>query len=373
MLYTLTGFMWTEDVEQIYTSSYAKDFIDLLRKFEVVYSLDERRILIPSMLPHSEDDPCFVYSRALSDKLMGKNDLFHTDPEGYDSLGQLNTTIFCRYYLLPFVPNGFFTRFIARLMSSDIIDELHKSLKGTALEVVHVANAIHWSCWRNGIVLVWNHMEIFRVAPLENTTLMESKISLITRSNCEEEINALTGLEIKVAVIPENKVRVCAFLEPALERIQGNHDGIFSNLENPSKGKSIASWLLYRATSIVDSILNDWYEGFGVQDYRDPTSSPRIANFCSHCLKSVHHTSFSPDNTRSLYMFTSTYCCLVACKGELLHCPHHGSVKVEDVAPDLVSLIQMTVILVNYSLPGFHFLPTTFSRNGILGNPTTKQ
>ncbi len=328
--------MWIEDVAKIY-ASYAKDFTDLLRKFEVVYLLDKQRILIPSLLPDSEDDPCFVYSSALSSMLMDKNDLIHKDPEGYDSLGQLDLPIYCRYYLLPFVPKGFFTRFIARLMSSDIIDELHKSLKGTALEAVHISNAIHWSCWRNGIVLVWNRMEIFRVAPLNNTSLEESKITLITGKNSQEEVSILTGLEIKVAILPKNKVRVCSFLEPALQRISNDSEGIFSNLENPFKGRNIASWLLYRATSIVDSTLNDWYEGFGLQDYGDQNSRPRIANFCSKCLKSIHQSSILISD---IFMFTSTYCCLAACKRERLVCPHHGRVKVEDIAPDLVGLLQ---------------------------------
>lgn len=337
--------MWTEDVSRLY-SSYAEDFTDLLRKFEVVYQLDKRRILIPSFLPVSEDDPCYIYSRSLSSRLIDNKDLIHTDPEGYDSLGQLGWPIYCRYYLLPFIPKGFFTRFIARLMSSDIIDELHQSLKGTALEAVHISNAIHWSCWRTGIVLVWNRMEIFRVAPLDNTNLVESKITLITNRNSQEEMSSLTGLEIKVAVIPNNKVRKCAFLEPALQRIKNNSEGIFSSHESRFKGQSIAAWLLFRATSIVDSTLSDWYEGFGMQDYGDPGSSPRIANFCSKCLDSVPQCD-SPSRLTNLCMFTSTYCCLMACKRERLVCPHHGRVKVEEVAPDLVR---------NTTQPRFHIM-----------------
>lgn len=327
-----------KDVTRIF-SSYAAEFTSLLRKFEVVYQLDERRILIPSLLPDSEEDSCIVYSKAFATFLEEREDLVYSDSEGYENLGQLDFQIFCRYYLLPFVPSGFFTRFIARLTTSDILDHLQQSLKSDFLGTSHVASTVHWSCWRSGIVLVWNRKEIFRVAPLSYvyTNSSESKIVKITKPNCLEVCNSLSGLEIKVAVIPEHKIRSCVFLEPALQRMSKRSDGIFPNLENPSKGKCIVSWLLHKTTSIIDSVFKDWYNDFGSEEYDDDTSSTNMANYCTQCLGSVHQ-SYS-EVISNLYMFTSLYCCMATCRGEQLECPTHGRLKVEDVAPDLVSVM----------------------------------
>jgi hypothetical protein len=274
-----------------------------------------------------------VYSKAFATFLEEREDLVYSNSEGYDSLGQLDWRIYCRYYLLPFVPSGFFTRFIARLTTSDIIDNLQQSLKSNFLGTAHVASSVHWSCWRSGIVLVWDHREIFRVAPLSDTNSTATKIVNITKHNCLEECGKLSGLEIKVAMIPEHKIRACAFLEPALQRM-GTRSDIYSNLDNPSKGKCIASWLLHKATSIIDSVFKDWYSGFGSEEYDDDTSSTRMANYCTQCLSSVHAYS---DIISNLYMFSSLYCCLATCRREYLQCPTHGKLKVEDVAPDLVS------------------------------------
>lgn len=327
-----------KDVQKIF-ASYAEEFASLLSKFEVVFRLDEKRLLIPSLLPNSEEDACLVYSNIFSN-ITDPNSLLVTDLEGYNSFSQVGMPIFCRYYLLPFVPRGFFTRLIARLMGSDIIDHLQRSLKGDPLENVHIANTIHWSCWRTGVVLVWNHKEILRLAPLANINPMQSKIILITDEHSQKVLSSVVGLEIKVAVIPELKIRECTFLEPALERLSEVGEGMSSSPHNPSMGKCIAAWLLHKATSMVDSIFKDWYEGFCTRDFRNQSSIDlKMADYCSKCLTSAHQSSYSNVIT-SLHMFSSTYCCLAACTAGQLECPGHGPVNVEDIAPDLVSVTE---------------------------------
>lgn len=329
-----------KDAKKIF-SFYVTEFTNLLCKFEILYKLDEKRILIPSLLPDNEEDACIVYSKALSSYLVERSELIYSDDqgsEGWENLGQLDLQIFCRYHLLPFVPNGFFTRLIARLASSDIIDHLHNSIKSDFLDAIHFPNTIHWSCWRHGMSLVWNKKEIFRISPLDHVA-SDSRIVVITKPNSHQVYSTLSGLEVKVAIIPEQKIRVCTFLEPAVQRMRAGSDDIYSNpLSNPSKGRCIASWLMHRATSMIDSVLQDWYNGLGSSDYNDETSISKMANYCTQCLNSVRQAAYS-EVISSLYMFSSTYCCLAACKGELLECPIHGQLRVEDVAPDLVSIL----------------------------------
>lgn len=322
---------------------YATEFINLLSKFEVVHELDEKRILIPSLLPDSEEEACIVYSKTFSAQLAERGDLIHTESEEFENLGQQDLQIFCRYYLLPFIPNGFFTRLIARLISSNILGHLQKSLKSDLPGTFRSSSNMHWNCWRSGVDLVWNSKEIFRVAPLSITDSSDSKIILIAKPNDLKICSSLCGLEIKVAVIPEHRVRACAFLEPALQRMREGSSDIYPNLDNPTKGKCIASWLLHTTTSIVHSVFKDWYNGFGSREYDDDSSTPDIANYCSQCLRSVHQSAYS-DVISNLYMFSSMYCCLATYKGQLLECPTHGMIEVEDVAPDLVSTLKQDLL-----------------------------
>ncbi len=332
--------MWMEDVHKIYPD-YADELINLLKKFEVVHKLDDRRILIPSLLPDAEENSCILYPSTILD-LSAHQSLNFTGPETYDRFWQTNYPIYCRYYLLPFVPDGFFTRLIARLMSCDVIDHLYSSLVSDPLENFQISTAIHWRSWRNGIVIIWNQKEILRVAPLmEKLVSSDVNVVLMTKSNSQELISTLMGLEIKVAVIPENKIQVCTFLEPALARMReqsagkSEADGI--RVENTSKGRSIAAWLLHTVTSMIDSVFNDWYEGFAYrQGYNDTTTNQKWTNYCTYCVTSANQ-SLEDLNTRRITMFTSTYCCLAQSKGEVLKCRNHGELQVEEVAPDLVS------------------------------------
>ena len=72
--------------------------------------------------------------------------------QGYASITHLHMKVFAHYYLLPFVPNGFFLRLIARIIGSKIstcftdVVPLHHSHD-------KLYNSIHWRPWHNGIIL----------------------------------------------------------------------------------------------------------------------------------------------------------------------------------------------------------------------------
>ena len=331
----------------------------LMQRFEVVLLLDKRRMLIPSLLPSNEEDSIVVFLRSVSDNLLDKklsqqksespeaeeeDNIPGTQDIPHAPLCQTPYSIFSRYYFLPFVPNGFFTRVIARLMSTDIMDCLHDSLTRSQLEEDHLLNAAHWRCWQDGISIIWNHMEIFRIAPVRYPLVGTPSTILVSNSG-DREVQTAKGVEIKAAILPEETVTRCAMIP----------DG--DSEEECFKGRCVATWLLHQAVTVVDSVFEDWYEVFSKKKGFE-LSAIRTGSPCKSCYRvvqaaevkamttplqrrlSTFSMSFDVINrwsTDPLHLFSSALCSHALDKGFSLQCPLHGDVTVAEVAPDLVS------------------------------------
>ena len=325
----------------------------LMQKFEVILLLDDNRLLIPSLLPNDESEMCLVFARFISANLgdADTESIHQQMKEPHAPLCQTPHLLFVRHYLLSFVPNGFFSRVIARLMSSDMIEHLQESFASGPLDSQSVLNTAHWKCWRNGIIITWNHMEIFRIAPLIYPLTGTANTNLISVSGIRE-VETTKGVEIKVAVLPDEVyIGSCSIFQ-----------GEDCKKDCP-KGKCMATWLLHQATSIIDSVFEDWYEVFAKKKGFD-LETCRTANPCNHCFSMVHEkeclASISPTQkrmsrhmftetidefavvspdavpTRTLYLFSSQYCSLTVSQGTPLVCPVHGKCFVADVAPDVM-------------------------------------
>ena len=355
------GFMLVEALNKIFQNSskcvncdIVTEFLTLMQRFEVILMLDKQRILIPSLLPKKQQDSCIVFPKFVSlDELEMTCCLQELSKQPYAPICQLPHPILVRFYLLPFVPNGFFPRLIARLMGGNIMEHLLKSLTTGPLDSHHILNLIHWQCWQNGIILIWNHFEIFRIAPLTYPLPGTTSARVISNSG-ESEVETLKGIEVKVAVLPETCIKACSILP---------------NMDNvPNKGKCLATWLLHQVSDLVDSVFDDWYEAFARKKGYELSVTSTV-NPCTMCFKNViaaevaatmssspkhfaFSTSFADFEVVSrhaakmvLYMFSSPYCALVQAEGQKLECPTHGKMTVTEVAPDLVSMYMECFII----------------------------
>ena len=345
--------MLVENLGQILQGTYVSEFLTLMQKFEVILLLDERRLLIPSLLPKTEQQACLVFSKGVSASLTEKDEelIDQVTNQPHAPLHQTPYPVLARCYLLPFVPNGFFTRVTARLMSSDIVDHLQRSIVSSPLDDDHhVLNSPHWKCWRDGIIITWNHMEIFRIAPATFPLPGTTDTHLIS-SEGDNQVETYKGVEINIAVLPEEIMKNCS---------------IFPR-EDPSvccKGSCMATWLLHQATTIIDSVFEDWYEVFAKKKGFD-YSITRTANPCPECFKAVHEARYKASTTPTqqrvrrftntvaeamvdygvissrssprghFYMFSSPHCSRALKEGLTLSCPAHGEITVADISPDL--------------------------------------
>ncbi len=331
------------------------EFTTLMQKFEVILLLDEHRVLIPSLLPPGEVNSCVVFPKSVNLDESEAGSFEHMRKEPPAPIYQTPFTLFVRYYLVPFVPNGFFPRLIARVMGSEIIDHMSKSLSVSSMEQQYVLNTVHWKCWREGIVLIWKHMEIFRIAPLNRLSSGNLTARVVSKSG-EHVVETTKGIEIKVAILPESEVSKFSVMR--------NPEGVE---QIPQVSRCLATWLLQQATTIVDSVFDDWYEGFGRKKGFE-LSMVHITNPCPTCFQEVRlaqnlaatpplvrritqsislaartftgltsgpATSTTLDDT-PLYLFSSPYCACSLAEGRKLECPTHGTLTLEGVAPDLV-------------------------------------
>lgn len=340
-----------ENVAQILQSTYVNEFLSLMQKFEVILLLDEKRLLIPSLLPLTEQHACLVFSKQVSAQLTDKDEgtIEQISNQSHAPLCQTPYPVLARYYLLPFVPNGFFTRVTARLISSDIVDHLQRSIVHGSLDCKNLINGAHWKCWRDGIIISWNHMEIFRIAPTTFPLLGTNDTYLIS-SEGSNPVETYRGVEINIAVLPEEIVEKCS---------------IFPK-EDPSmtcRGMCMATWLLHQATTIIDSVFEDWYEVFAKKKGFD-YSITRMANPCPECFKVVHEARYNASTTPTqrrvrkfttsisdemteynvipsqssqghFYMFSSPHCSRAVKEGFQLKCSAHNELSIADVAPDV--------------------------------------
>jgi len=335
------------DVFKIY-DEICEEFLIFMQKFEVVLKLDDNRLLIPSLLPNDEVDSCVVFSQAITKKLL-KIANFDQLPAHmpHVNIYEIPHPIINRFYLLPFIPSGFFSRVMARLMSSEILDILNQCLLNNKLGISHVVNSTHWKCWRNGIIISWNHFEIFRIGPLCNSLPGASTVGVITRKETCEYLKEFKGIEIKVAVLPQEYIVNFSILEGKLSNITCRE----TKEMDKGTGKSLASWLLHQATAKIESVFEDWYESFAKNKGFDPKEeNVRVLNPCSPCMKEVEQERLrllndmgvapteSPRNC-ACYMFSSPHVAHASTSEEMLVCPRHGIQNISDIAPDMVSTI----------------------------------
>lgn len=313
------------------------EIITLMRKFEVMFKLDDDRYLIPSLLPPNETSPFVIMPQSAphisNDTSHGLTELRIEPPAPISS----QPDILIRYFILPFTPNGFFPRLIARILNSDLATQIQASLTVGPLDSAHLLNQVHWECWRTGVSLAWNHMEILRIAPLRWPLPHSRGASIISSFLLPEDRETLRGMELIVSVLPEKMILDCPILPP-----DQPHD---SRASSCSKSHCMATWVLQKATELAETVMEDWYEVFGFRRNLNNLLSC-MTGPCPHCFKACYNpkrdkakslASVSEAGSgRKLHMFTLPYCSLKR-EGKIA-CPCHGELEVAEVAPDLVGI-----------------------------------
>ena len=246
--------------------------ISLMQKFEVLFELDNNRYIIPSLLPVHEDQSCVIFPRSLKTTVAQpatKMTSLPAIPMGSHS------NCLARFFMLPFIPNGMFPRLLARLIATDVIEQVLSSLKVDSLvDDQQLINRPHWRVWRTGIMLVWRHIQIFRIVPMKlplpgvHVVHVIQPKELVQSTADNRNVYEGDSIMVQVDTLPDNAFK----------------DGIH--------GLQMATWLLHQAVEQINSVFENWYEEFAWK--RNVDIAVVAADPCPHCMKAVYE-HLTPD------------------------------------------------------------------------------
>ena len=382
----LTGFIGRTELDRIFGDRcHVSECIDLMQKFDLLFELDDSLYLIPSLLPLFEYQSCVVFSRSLKIRDPKSADMFL--PGSAVPMGSQSNCL-VRLFMLPFIPNGMFPRLSARLIATNIIKHVLSSLKITSLADDQISQP-HWRVWRNGITLIYHHMQIFRVVPMDIPLPGVDVVHVIQPVQSPSQSGVYKGVSIMVQV--------------------GNLSNDVFNAS--TSGLQMATWLLQQAAEQINSVFEDWYEEFAWKrsiDLHVVAGDP-----CPQCMSDVYdklvpdlsaaqreqlvnkpqamgetkkkkkssflrtmtllrkpakrsssetHVSLTQSavfsvnpfsswsssrlsglNKKVVYLFSVKLSALSVMEATPLTCPTHGSISVDQIAPDMVCVYACIV------------------------------
>ena len=316
------------------TQSFINGIISIMQSFEVILLLDQQSILIPSLISQQRENACAISQESCGHLTM------QSTVDRFAAPITAQKDVLIRHYILPFVPNGFFSRLISRVCASPLIIEQCEGVLG--------GQDAWWSCWKDGICLICNDIEVLSIVPV-TYPLPGTDSTYIVTSEGHVAVNWHSGIE----------VRACPIL--------ASHDvGMTSD---PNDDMRAATWLLEQAIECIDSIFDDWYVSFGrKRGFElstillgvpcDRCEAERLADACPAIWRRLASNNYDTGKSgqervteRTYFLFTSSFCALTVAKKQEPQCPRHGRVNVFKIAPDLVSIIYSALVYFPSHLP----------------------
>ena len=292
------------------TQSFIGAIISIMQSFEVILLLDQHSILIPSLMSRHREHAC-----AISQDDSGKLSVQSTA-----SLLSvpINTQkhVLLRHYVLPFVPNGFFSRLTSRICANTTIIAQCRILYEKCEPLLR--------CWRHGVCLTCNGMDVLSIVPV-TYPLPGTDSTYIVTSEGHEVVKKFCGIEVRVFTVSSS-----------------------TDSEPPSDYIHAATWLLQQSIQCIDSIFEDWYVAFGRKRGFD-LSMILVGAPCDKCearrltdaspkrsTSGRQHNGTEVVTAKSYFLFSLPFCAHAVALKQELKCPIHGSISVSKISPDMV-------------------------------------
>lgn len=356
--------------DPVLSKRHYQDIISLMQKFEVALILDDQQILIPTLLPRDEYDAQGVYPKGGIER-PANFDIEDSLADKYISVSEIASAASwedtrVRHFIVPFVPNGFFPRLVARIIASGLALSLSNCLAEDVLSDRHASNSLHWYCWCHGFTLVWRHTEILRITQV-SYNLPGAKSTTILWDMSREEPASNCAIEVEVAMLPNDVFCKDNFLQGRESILQKLQPDSKESTDERSMGGQLAAWLLNSVTEHTHSVFEDWYPQFA-WGKESGKASILLADICPSCLAEIRPAridyqqnkkkkpcnqvvggtgSQAPakqrnmnarhNEDRTVSCFALTYSAYASSCGQNLVCRQHGPIPVGCVAPDVVS------------------------------------
>lgn len=386
------GVMRLDDLKHVFKSSCLGEMdtkgyiVHLLNKFEVALTWDNRTLLIPSLLP-TEDD---IYTPPVRVKIpvrsrawavRNKKTIVNEESECELTSRHDPDVAIRRLLLMSYVPSGFWSRLITRLLADDIIIQIVREFFVVPKEVSQDAKLARlldvraeWSLWQTGMELRYADTPLFSMKEIihsnNNSVDYQSLRLQIKQEGNWTDVN-LRGVCLIELYLPLDTLVI---KRPVMET--GSVIGYQAIVLEPSPQKS--AHLLALATDHIDTLLEDWYPTLGTRFVHTSEGKLLVTRIvpCPTCLSQAYHQeklveeeevidvvrisqesdkdSGHPDSPSSScknseegphlrtsgpqYSWMVEECILAAIEKKILRCPTHGEISLAHVAPDTLFL-----------------------------------
>ena len=293
----------------------SRSYLQLLQKFELALELNQREVLIPSLLPEEGTFP--QPDESLSDvSLSVSHDHMYQPPVR-------------RFWLSNYIPEGFWPRLICRVYKDQHISVILQKYVNSSSRKEY----IEWKTWRKGMVFISRGRTLVVMRLVDNhhgdPGIDQSDRRLL-----------IGQYRIEVFIYVPEMIRIINELEESGCGLSGN---------GPHGNQPIAPFdVTCDATKMMVAVsnhvvsLSTWFIGMISGDKMGYTP-------CWRCVGGVEKEEERGNkgmdgagyvvNSNNMYVYSLPIekCIIPASMGGTLPCPAHGELKVVHQAPDLVS------------------------------------
>lgn len=322
---------------------------DLLGKFELALTWDNDHLLIPSLLPSepmlkysNQDIRINIMSKQKLNSILNMNNLVQSasytgnlevSNQLYSGIKLVNSysqnvltnklnlqflyecraldqnESIRRLYTLTYLPSGFFSRLIVRILCDSF-------LKDSLLELVEIeqcdkldfklvdflSQEAEWKCWQTGIELKYMDFTLFRVKEIIQDPLIDleefstNKNIFVQNSilykDCENEIKLKT-INKQFCSFIECYASLTSFKICKISKNQNENEEVLINIK---LNKQIIAKIFALIIEIIDSLLEDWYPDLGTRFMQDSKGDYLVTRLAP-CRQCVHDFTVSGSNS----------------------------------------------------------------------------
>ncbi|KAM3721655.1 Leucine-rich repeat serine/threonine-protein kinase [Dirofilaria immitis] len=285
----------------------------------------------------------------------------------------LEQEIVRRIYMMAYIPSGFWSRLMTRVLIDDHITmcverllQVEYLVEDSSLETLNeLCNRqflSYWLLWQTGFEILAFDKTIFLMRQfLPLAEVRDVHYETVEWRSCTEDSNWRTldmnGSSLIEIIIPSIRINL----------VNGEKQYVLRS------NRAAMTRLLAVIVDIMDTLLEDWYPSLGTR-FVHTSEGYLLVNRLVPCLKCANSTRhldafckgkkndnimYEAVTKQTLHAFTVEECILSAHDGISLRCPLHSDISVVDIAPDTVFLDISEDYLIQ---------PTSVKRGKLIGH-----
>lgn len=326
---------------------------DLLGKFELALTWDNEHLLIPSLLPSepmlkysNQDIRINIMSKQKLNSILNMNNLVqstsYTGP--FEITNQLYSGIklansysqnvlanklnleflyecraidenesLRRLYTLTYLPSGFFSRLIVRILCDSFLKdslfdliEIEQCDKLDFKLVEFLSQEAEWKCWQTGLELKYMDYTLFRVKEIIQDPLIDLEQYSVKKNLFVQNSILFKDCENELKLKTINK-QFCSFIECyasltsfKINKISNQKEESDEVLINIRLNKQIIAKIFALIIEIIDSLLEDWYPDLGTRFMQDSKGDYLVTRLapCRQCVNDFIVSGFNSNPSK---------------------------------------------------------------------------